>query len=255
MTTLSATRPAATPQPVIGPTDLSYRLSEPFAIQDVHFKPQVVKGNRALAIAYIDARAVMDRLDEVVGLGNWQDDYTVLADGSVMCRLKVRVGRMWITKVDVGSPSEQADGGDRMKAAVSDALKRAAVKFGIGRYLYSLPMEWCDFDPVKKQFATRPKLPTWAIPKGATRAPSTNGTPKTLPVDGPELDRRIREADAALAGKGLCPAGALVAHVTQAGAKAGHGSDVTKWSGPAITLAVAETNVFKSRLAAKPATR
>jgi len=98
------------------PADLSRKLTEPFAVQDVHFKPQVVKGNRALAIAYIDARAVMDRLDEVVGLANWQDNYTVLADNSVMCRLKVRIGRAWITKVDVGSPSEQPDGGDRMKA-------------------------------------------------------------------------------------------------------------------------------------------
>jgi hypothetical protein len=74
----------------------------------------------------------------VLGVENWQDEYEILADGSVMCRLKLKLGGEWITKTDVGSPSEQPDGGDRLKAAFSDALKRAAVKFGIGRYLYRL---------------------------------------------------------------------------------------------------------------------
>jgi len=243
MSTVSA------PAPTVG--DVSRKLAEPFGPEDVQFKPQTVRGNRALAIAYIDARSVMDRLDDVVGVTNWKDDFTVLPDNSVMCRLSLRFGRVWITKVDVGSPSDQPDGGDRMKAAVSDALKRAAVKFGIGRYLYSLPMEWADYDPTKRQFASRPKLPSWAIPSGSTPAPSANGSHKTLPADGIELDRRLLEADAELASKGLCRIGELVAHVTQAGTKAGYGCDLTKWTGPAITLAVAETNVFKSKLAAK----
>ena len=42
-------------------------LSAPFEVREVKWKPQSVKGNRALAIAYIDARLVMDRLDEVFG--------------------------------------------------------------------------------------------------------------------------------------------------------------------------------------------
>ena len=49
--------------------------------------------------------------------------------------------------MDVGAPSEQPDGGDRLKAAFSDALKRAAVKFGIGRYLYRLPQQWVRLRP------------------------------------------------------------------------------------------------------------
>ncbi|MCA1685873.1 MAG: hypothetical protein LC745_07765 [Planctomycetia bacterium] len=39
-------------------------LAALFDPSEVKFKPQSVKGNRALAICYIDARAVMDRLDE-----------------------------------------------------------------------------------------------------------------------------------------------------------------------------------------------
>jgi hypothetical protein len=113
-------------------------LAAPFDAGEVKFKPAVVSGNRALALPYIDARAVQDRLDEVLGVAGWQDAYKVL-HGSVMCRLRLLLGGRWVAKSDVGGQSEQPDGGDRTKAAFSDALKRAAVKFGIGRYLYRLP--------------------------------------------------------------------------------------------------------------------
>ncbi|RTH01947.1 Rad52/22 double-strand break repair protein, partial [Thermus scotoductus] len=53
----------------------------------------------------------------------------------VRCRLTI----LGITKEDVGE-------GDSLKAAFSDALKRAAVKFGVSRYLYSLPSQWVDLD-------------------------------------------------------------------------------------------------------------
>jgi hypothetical protein len=61
--------------------------------------------------------------------------------------------------VDVGGPSEQPDGGDRLKAELSDALKRAAVKFGVGRYLYGLPSQGVDYDPQRKQFKQTPRPP------------------------------------------------------------------------------------------------
>src|SRR5262249_44895061 len=139
-------------------------LSVPFDPKDVKFKPQMVKNNRALAMAYIDARLIQDRLDDVLGAEHWQDEYQLLADGAVVCRLRLKLGGRWITKMDVGSPSEQPDVGDRLKAAFSDALKRAAVKFGIGRYLYRLPAQWVDYDPAKKQIAQRPELPAFALP-------------------------------------------------------------------------------------------
>jgi hypothetical protein len=147
------------------PEQIADALAEPFEANEVKFKPQSVKGNRALAICYIDSRLVMDRLDEVVGVGNWDDAYEITADGSVVCRLRVKIGGEWVTKSDVGSPSEQPDQGDRLKAAFSDALKRAAVKFGVGRYIYRIPNQWTDYDPAKKQFTQRPRLPDWAVPK------------------------------------------------------------------------------------------
>lgn len=144
---------------------LTDRLAAPFEADEVKWKPQAISGNRAMAVAYVSARAVMDRLDEVVGPDCWRDDYEPLASGSVVCRLSVKLGDEWITKADVGSESEQPDGGDRVKAAFSDALKRAAVKFGIGRYLYRLPLSWVDYDAQKRKFVRLPSLPTWALPK------------------------------------------------------------------------------------------
>jgi hypothetical protein len=238
-------------------------LAAPFDETEVKFKPQAVKGNRALALAYVDVRAIMDRLDNVLGVENWQDRYQLLPDNSVMCRLRLRIGERWITKSDVGGPSEQPDGGDRLKAAFSDALKRAAVKFGIGRYLYRLPQQWADYDPQKRQFASPPRLPDWAVARAA-KAPRPAREPRPgpgsakragLPADGTELHRRLREADSDLAAKGLCPIGALLAHVTQAGVKAGFGADLNQWAGPAIELAVAETRAFKSALASTPETK
>ncbi len=118
---------------------LSLALTAPFPADAVHWKPLSVKDNRALAAAYLDARAIMQRLDCVFGVGGWQDSYQLQGGGSVVCTLSVKVDGEWVVKTDVGSPSEQPDDGDKLKAAFSDALKRAAVKLGIGRYLYRLP--------------------------------------------------------------------------------------------------------------------
>jgi hypothetical protein len=269
---------------------LTAALSAPFDPKEIKFKPQMVKNNRALAMAYIDARLIQDRLDEVVGVENWEDAYKILTDGSVMCRLRVKLGDRWITKCDVGSPSEQPDVGDRLKAAFSDALKRAAVKFGVGRYLYRLSAQWVDYDAVKKQLVQLPQLPAFALPKGkaakpdAPKPPSakveapaeltptrsvsegaatptrsvseatptrsvSEGAPKTnLPANGQELHRRLRDYDTRLAEKKLCNLGALLAHVTQAGVKAGYTANMAEWNGPAIPFAVDAVKDFETTL-------
>jgi hypothetical protein len=238
---------------------LARALAAPFEPSEVRFKPAVVSGNRALALAYVDARAIQDRLDEVLGVMGWQDDYECLSDGSVVCRLRLRLGEEWVTKVDVGGPSEQPDGGDRLKAAFSDALKRAAVKFGVGRYLYRLPAQWVDYDPQRKTFVRPPALPASALPakkeKPAPTAQSVKGTAPArkaaahgVPASGAELQRRLYDYDAKLAGQGLCERGALVKHVVQAGTKAGYDSDLATWSDTAILLAADETRAFEARL-------
>src|SRR5947209_16591986 len=184
-------------------------LAAPFDPPVVKFKPAVVQGNRALALAYVDARAVQERLDEVLGVENWQDEYDHLPDGSVVCRLRLRLGDEWITKVDVGSPSEQPDEHDRVKAAFSDALKRAAVKFGVGRYLYRLPSTWCDYDSQKRQFRQLPPLPNGKSAK-ASKAEKAVNAAHQLPADGGELVHRLMDYEAKLAAQGVCGVGDLL---------------------------------------------
>jgi len=229
---------------------ISEALARPFHPSEVKFKPQTVKGNRALAIAYIDCRVIQDRLDAVLGVMGWQDEYMIQTDGSVVCKLQLKLGDQWVSKMDVGSPSEQPDSGDRLKAAFSDSLKRAAVKFGIGRYLYRLTAIWTDYDPVKKQFIQPPKLPSWAIPVSAKPAPEE---PKpvssgNLPANGIELQQRLQQYEAKLAAQKLCANGALLAHVAEAGARAGYGEDLTRWNGPAIAFAVQTVKQFDSSI-------
>jgi hypothetical protein len=147
--------------------EIRQALAAQFAVEEVKVKPQAFSKDKtkAMAVWYIDARTVMERLESVVGLAGWQDEYECLPDGGVACRLRVKLGGEWVLHTDVGSPSEQEDEGDRRKAAFSDALKRAAVKFGVGRYLYRLPRQWVDYDLTKKQFVRTPKLPAWAAPQ------------------------------------------------------------------------------------------
>lgn len=170
-------------------------LAAPFAADEVKFLPKAVHGNKALALPYVDARCIMDRLDATVGIDGWSDDYAFLPDGSVLCKLSIRIGKEWVTKMDVGSPSEQPDKHDQTKAAVSDALKRTAVKFGIGRYLYRLPQQWCDYDPQKKKFIRPPTLPAGAFPKPVPLPPAPARPPIELvcQAEFEELDRLIRE--------------------------------------------------------------
>jgi hypothetical protein len=149
------------------------KLAEPFPLHNdssgqsgVGFKPQTVKGERAMAVPYIDARDVMDRFDEVVGPANWKCELIPVADGNFLCTISVKVDGEWVSKQDVGGPSDQPDSGDRFKSAASDAFKRAAVHFGVGRYLYKIPMIWADYDPQRKSFKGQPQLPSWALPGG-----------------------------------------------------------------------------------------
>jgi hypothetical protein len=106
-------------------------LAAPFAAGEVKARPH---GNRQLS--YVTARTVMNRLDSVLGPENWWDDYQPL-EKSVICRLSIRLpdGQV-LTKADAGGYAGMADAGDDDKSGYSDAFKRAAVKFGVGRYLY-----------------------------------------------------------------------------------------------------------------------
>ena len=116
-------------------------LKKPFGDE----KTRIIGGG--LIAKYIDARQVMDRLDEVVGPLNWSDNYMRVGGDNekiiaVECTLTLYPNSTEpIVRRDVGSSlnnnGQVMNDTDPFKAAYSDALKRAAVKVGIGRYLYS----------------------------------------------------------------------------------------------------------------------
>jgi len=114
------------------------RYPEIFSALTEEFGPREVRtrmlGNRQLS--YVTARTVMNRLDSVIGPENWWDEYTPLQNG-ILCKLTVRLpDGEEICKSDAGGHAGMSDEGDDEKSGFSDAFKRAAVKFGIGRHLY-----------------------------------------------------------------------------------------------------------------------
>ncbi len=236
------------------PEEIMAALARPFAPDEVKAKPAVVKDNRALAMFYVDARVIQDRLDETLGVAGWQDDYECLPEGGVVCRLRLKIGDEWITKVDVGSPSEQPDEGDRRKAAFSDALKRAAVKFGVARYIYRVESQWVDYDMQKKKFTRPPTIP--GAPRPAAKA--ANGPPPAAPAKAPskrqapktgaELLARLKAREAELVAKKYIDPGKLIAAVLRAGKLAGLPADVTLWDAQGVEVATAAVKSVEAAL-------
>lgn len=97
-------------------------------------------------VAFIDARDVMNLLDEVVGAENWQDDYRVIHD-QMFAGIGIFINNQWVWKWDTGTESQT----EREKGIVSDSFKRAAVKWGVGRFLYDLDIKYVDANEVKTQ--------------------------------------------------------------------------------------------------------
>ena len=111
--------------------ELFAALGASFDVQEVRFRSQAGR-----QLSYITARTAMNRLDSVLGPENWWDEY-LPGENSVICRLTVRLpDGSTLTKSDAGGYAGMADQGDDDKSGFSDAFKRAAVKFGVGRYLY-----------------------------------------------------------------------------------------------------------------------
>ena len=90
-------------------------------------------------LCYVDARYVQDKLDEIVGVGNWSAEFIEIKR-ALFCRITISYLRDngdigIVSKMDCGTESNV----EKEKGEASDAFKRAAVHFGIGRDLYSLP--------------------------------------------------------------------------------------------------------------------
>lgn len=125
-------------------------LAAPFPNDIVHWRVGSTNRDKTkgLALAYIDARHVMDRLDEVCGVGEWQAIYDDAGNGKTTCRIGIKMNGEWVWKSN-GAGDTDVEGD---KGAFSDAFKRAAVLWGIGRYLYGIKSPWVPIEPMGRSF-------------------------------------------------------------------------------------------------------
>tara|TARA_R100000808_G_C2099831_1_gene117299 strand:+ start:8 stop:502 length:495 start_codon:yes stop_codon:yes gene_type:complete len=94
----------------------------------------------ARMLAYVDARYIQDKLDEIVGIGNWSNQFHRDEKGILYCTITIKFIREdgsvdSVSKTDVGTESNV----EQQKGEVSDSFKRCAVHFGLARDLYNLP--------------------------------------------------------------------------------------------------------------------
>lgn len=131
----------------------------------------------ATAFAYVTNRAIMQRLDDVVGMGNWRNEKPTAWDTGtpgVVSGISIKIDGEWVTKWD---GADQPDT-EPVKGGFSNAMKRAAVLWGIGRYLYDLPEGYVTIDEKGRFYQGKndkknipafkwnpPNLPKWALPE------------------------------------------------------------------------------------------
>lgn len=194
------------------------QLEAPFKTKDLQWRigSKNYDGTKAIALCYLDARAVVDRLNDVFGIDGWEDHYMPVDLGiftrskwnkdtktkedkpekvaGFMCTITAHVGDRITSRQD---GSECTDN-EAFKGGISGAFKRAAAKFGIGKYLYDLPNIWYPIDkynnfmeqPVVpdeflvKEEVGKPQQARWpqsreAAPAKAAPAPQPSGSSST----------------------------------------------------------------------------
>lgn len=141
-------------------------LEAPFRYGELEFKPQTTgftqKGAPwARLVTYVQARAIQKRLDEVFGVFGWKTSYRKLKDGWI-CTISVKApfdfprnaAEVWVDKEDGAEPTDI----EAFKGGISSAFKRAAVVWGIGRYLYEFPVLWAEFGPKDAEHTQAAKI-------------------------------------------------------------------------------------------------
>lgn len=163
--------------------DMFQALSAPFPSTDIEWRVQQagVKNGRpwAMVLAYVTNRAIQHRLDEVCGPMGWRNEYRE-ENGGVMCGISIWCSdrKEWVTKWDGAEKTDV----ESFKGGLSASMKRAAVQWGIGRYLYKLESGFAqcftdkqgknrgqaiDKQTRQKTYFTwnAPILPAWALPE------------------------------------------------------------------------------------------
>lgn len=176
-------------------------LRLPFKAEDIEWRVQSAsqnqKGTDLLILPYITSRAVMDRLDNVLG-GFWQsnvDKIEGVNPVAYQCRLSLKIGDEWITRTDAAEASDI----ESVKGGHSNSLKRAAVQWGIARYLYDLKPFWVPLKErgehrvygnfkikgqtqLLKGYFDTPVLPNWALPTQQNNNATSKNQTASVPI-------------------------------------------------------------------------
>lgn len=171
---------------------ISKKLQQPFPQEDIEWRVQqsgIHNGDAwAMIMPYVTSRAIQQRLDDVVGAGNWKNEFSTVTTErglSFMCGISILVDTQWVTKYDGADETDF----EHFKGGISNAMKRAGVQWGIGRYLYGLDVQFAKLQKGKTlHFKTKikkdkndrgewysydfPPVPSWALPN----APKTETT-------------------------------------------------------------------------------
>jgi len=178
-------------------------LQRPFPAEDIEWRVSRCGIKKetgkpwALVLAYITARAVHDRMDEVFGLGGWKNEFREFSTGTtagIICRLWFRdpESEDWCWKENGAAETDI----ESFKGGLSSSEKRAFAELGGGRYLYRLTENFAETSLQKSHTTPHyaktkdgqvfywgpPELPAWALPSG--KAPERKSPTSDAPPEG-----------------------------------------------------------------------
>lgn len=212
--------------------NLLKELQRPFIPEDIEWRIQSWGKHQsgdywAQVLAYVTNRAIQNRLDDVVGPMNWQNEFKDWHGDSQLCGISIRLEDpsdtldAWVTKWD----GAECTNIEAIKGGLSDAMKRAAVQWGIGRYLYKLESNFAQQISLDRQSREKgwrqsnaqdktgragkkdewhkfywlpPDLPKWALPEGHPPPPKDTGFKKPQIPAKPTGDPKVEILQAAL---------------------------------------------------------
>lgn len=125
--------------------EIEEKLKAPFDKNEIEWRVQQAgKTNDGsiwcMVLAYVDARALQTRLDEVFTPFGWEDSYQAIGEDFI-CTLTVEINGKKVSKQN-GASKTQVEG---FKGGISNSFKRVCASgFGIGRYLYDLDVIFAE---------------------------------------------------------------------------------------------------------------
>ncbi|MCI8678679.1 MAG: hypothetical protein HFF46_10175 [Lawsonibacter sp.] len=184
------------------PEELRQALAAPFSNGDIEWRVSATTQDKSkgLAVPYVTNRAIQNRLDSTVGIDGWQNEFRPWKDGKAqLCGISIyfHEQKQWLTKWDGADDSDF----ESVKGGLSDSMKRAAVEWGVGRYLYGMTQIWVKIVQRGKGFfivdEEQPKLDKahedWVQKIRAKQSPHPQGGQGQPPAPGPAQPKQPQQ--------------------------------------------------------------